>query len=133
MITLLTGKKGSGKTKKLIELANKAASESKGNVVVLEKGSKLTYDIAPSIRLINVDDYSVNGEAGLQGFVCGILAGNYDITDVFVDSTLKVIDESELDAFVTGLAPAAKDVNIVLLVSADDADIPSSLTDYIAK
>ncbi len=133
MITLLTGKKGSGKTKKLIELANKAASESKGNVVVLEKGSKLTYDIAPSIRLINVDDYSVNGEAALQGFVCGILAGNYDITDVFVDSTLKVIDEEELDAFVTGLAPAAKDVNIVLLVSADDADIPSSLTDYIAK
>ncbi len=133
MITLLTGKKGSGKTKKLIELANKAANESKGNVVVLEKGSKLTYDIAPSIRLINVDDYSVNGEAALQGFVCGILAGNYDITDVFVDSTLKVIDEEELDAFVTGLAPAAKDVNIVLLVSADDADIPSSLTDYIAK
>ena len=133
MITLLTGKKGSGKTKKLIELANKAASESKGNVVVLEKGSKLTYDIAPSIRLINVDDYSVNGEAALQGFVCGILAGNYDITDVFVDSTLKVIDEEELDAFVTGLAPAAKDVNIVLLISADDADIPSSLTDYIAK
>ncbi len=133
MITLLTGKKGSGKTKKLIELANKAASESKGNVVVLEKGSKLTYDIAPAIRLINVDDYSVNGEAALQGFVCGILAGNYDITDVFVDSTLKVINEEELDAFVTGLAPAAKDVNIVLLVSADDADIPSSLTDYIAK
>ncbi len=133
MITLLTGKKGSGKTKKLIELANKAANESKGNVVVLEKGSKLTYDIAPSIRLINVDDYSVSGEAALQGFVCGILAGNYDITDVFVDSTLKVIHESELEAFVTGLAPAAKDVNIVLLVSADDADIPAGLTDYIAK
>jgi energy-coupling factor transporter ATP-binding protein EcfA2 len=133
MITLLTGKKGSGKTKKLIELANKAANESKGNVVVLEKGSKLTYDIAPSIRLINVDDYGVSGKDSLKGFVCGILAGNYDITDVFVDSTLKVIDESELEAFVTGVAPASKDVNMVLLVSADEADVPAGLTDYIAK
>ncbi|MDO4458615.1 MAG: hypothetical protein Q4C42_00770 [Clostridia bacterium] len=133
MITLLTGKKGTGKTKKLIELANAAVAADKGSVVVLEKGSKLTYDIDHGARLINVDDYAVKGEAELKGFICGILAGNYDITDIFVDSTLKVVDAADLEALVTGIAPAAKETNIVLLVSLDNADVPASLTNYIAE
>ena len=90
MITLLTGKKGSGKTKKLIDLANAAVEKSNGNVVVVEKGLKLTYDISHAARLIDIDAYDVQGGKGLYGFLAGICAGNYDVTDVFVDSTLKI-------------------------------------------
>ena len=97
MITLLIGKKGSGKTKKLIELANEAVKNSNGNVVVIEKSLKLTYDISHKARLVDSDAYSIEGLDALVGFVSGICAANYDVTDVFVDSTLKIIG-SDMDA-----------------------------------
>ncbi len=77
MITLLIGKKGSGKTKKLIELANEAVQNSNGNVVVIEKGLKLTYDISHKARLVDSDAYGIEGLDALVGFVSGICAANY--------------------------------------------------------
>ena len=133
MISLLIGKKGTGKTKKLIELANKAVKESKGCVVVIEKGQKLTYDIDHDARLINVDEYSVGCGASLCGFISGILAANYDVTDIFVDSTLKIIAAEDLEKLVQTLAPVAKDITVTFLVSADAADLPASLMDYVAQ
>ncbi|MEE0265450.1 MAG: hypothetical protein UD936_07470, partial [Acutalibacteraceae bacterium] len=90
MVTLLIGRKGSGKTKKLIALANEAVTQSTGNVVVIEKGAKLTYDVTPKARLIDTDEYQIAGYDVLFGFISGICAGNYDITDIFVDSTFKI-------------------------------------------
>ena len=91
MITLIVGKKGSGKTKKLIERANEAVKTSDGNVIVIEKGLKLTYDISYQARLVDSDAYGIKGSDALYGFVSGICAGNYDVTDIFIDSTLKII------------------------------------------
>ena len=93
MITLIVGKKGSGKTKKLIERATKAVETSNGNVIVIEKGLKLTYDLPHQARLIDTDAYNVSGAQMLFGFVSGICAGNYDVTDIFIDSTLKIIGQ----------------------------------------
>ena len=90
MVTLLIGIKGSGKTKKLISLANEAVTKSTGNVVVIEKGAKLTYDVTHKARLIDTDQYHVSGYDVLFGFISGICAGNYDVTDIFVDSTFKI-------------------------------------------
>jgi energy-coupling factor transporter ATP-binding protein EcfA2 len=137
MITLLIGKKGSGKTKKLIELANNATTESKGNVVVIEKGLKLTYDIDHKARLIDVDAYGITGLDAMAGFVSGICAGNYDVTDIFVDSTLKIIgtQSADLEKLVStfdALSTSAA-TNMVLSVSAAEEDIPSSIAQYIAK
>ena len=99
MITLLIGKKGSGKTKKLIELANEAVKNSNGNVVVIEKGLKLTYDISHKARLVDSDAYSIEGLDALVGFISGICAANYDVTDIFVDSTLKITGKGVGAAF----------------------------------
>ena len=87
MVTLLIGKKGTGKTKKLISLANEAVAASTGNVVVIEKGSKLTYDVTHKARLIDTEQYLISGYDMLFGFISGICAGNYDVTDILVDST----------------------------------------------
>ena len=127
MITLLIGKKGSGKTKKLIELANEAVQNSNGNVVVIEKGLKLTYDISHKARLVDSDAYGIEGLDALVGFVSGICAANYDVTDVFVDSTLKIggTDMAALDAFVENVAHL--EVNIILSVSADKTEIPAHI------
>ena len=88
MVTLIIGKKGSGKTKKLISLANEAVSASNGNVVVVEKGAKLTYDVTHKARLIDTDQYAITGYDSFFGFLSGICAGNYDAR--FTNSALRV-------------------------------------------
>ena len=137
MVTLLVGKKGSGKTKKLIEHANEAVKNSNGNVVVIEKGLKLTYDISHQARLIDTEAYNIQGVDALFGFISGICAGNYDVTDMFVDSTLKIIgdDMNVLAAFIEKIDALSKqaEVKVTLSVSADEKDIPESLGAIISK
>ena len=131
MVTLIIGKKGSGKTKKLIQLANEAVAKSSGNVVVIDKGSKLTYDVTHKARLIDTDVYGVKGYDMLLGFISGICAGNYDVTDIFVDSTFKICPEAVngLEAFVVRLnaLEAESEAKITLLVSSGDAELPAEL------
>ena len=131
MITLLIGKKGSGKTKKLIEHANEAVVKSSGNVVVIEKGLKLTYDISHKARLIDTDAYAINGADAMFGFVSGICAGNYDVTDILIDSTLKIIGQDivALEKLVAKLKVLAESANttITLSVSAGEEELPEAL------
>lgn len=131
MITLLTGKKGSGKTKKLIDLANAAVEKSNGNVVVIEKGLKLTYDISHDARLIDSDAYGIKGLDALEGFLCGICAGNYDVTDILLDSTLKIIgqDMTALADLITKAKKLSEAANVTftLSISADESEIPADV------
>ena len=133
MITLIVGKKGSGKTKKLIQLANDAVKASSGNVVCIEKGAKLTYDIDHKARLVDIEQYNVSGFDALFGFLSGICAGNYDVTDIFVDSTLKIAgdDMNQLADFVQSLNTLAQfsETKITLYISADVQDIPEIIND----
>ena len=127
MIKLIVGTKGTGKTKTLIEMAKKAAEESKGNVVCVEKGEKLVRELPNTVRLVNSEEYDIQGFACLYGFLAGFLAGNYDITHIFVDATLKIggTDMAALDAFVENVAHL--EVNIILSVSADKTEIPAHI------
>ena len=131
MVTLIIGKKGSGKTKKLIQLANEAVAKSSGNVVVIEKGAGLTYDVTHKARLIDTDVYGVKGYSMLLGFISGICAGNYDVTDIFVDSTFKICPEAVngIEDFITKLNALSDEsgAHITLLVSSDEAELPSGL------
>ncbi len=98
MFKVVIGVKGTGKTKQLIEKVNTAAEESNGSVVCIEKGTKLTYDIKHKARLIDTDQYGICDAQSLFGFIAGIIASNHDITDLFVDSALKIC-ENDLAAF----------------------------------
>ena len=137
MITLLIGKKGSGKTKKLIELANAAVESSNGNVVVIEKGLKLTYDISHKARLVDSDPYGIQGKDALIGFVSGICAANYDVTDIFIDSTLKItgkgVEEIEPITMQLKALSESSEANIYLLVSAEAAELPEAVLEFVAK
>ncbi len=129
MIKLYIGGKGSGKTKTLIELVNKAAAESQGSVVCIEKGDKLRLDITYKARLINTDTYGIeNGEA-LFGFITGILSSNNDITDLFVDSSLKICanDTAAFESMLNKLVPIVDQINVVMTASIPVEECPDGI------
>ena len=136
MVKLLIGTKGTGKTKRLIAQANVAIDNSKGYVAVVARGMELRYDITHSARLIDVKEYGVKGSDMLLGFLSGICAGNYDITDIFVDSTLKIIgeDPAVFADFVTKLVPMSEHTgtNITLSVSLAEEMIPAEIKSLIS-
>lgn len=129
MVTLILGRKGSGKTKKLMAMCNAAVEQSKGNVVFIEKDNILTYDISHKARLVAAEDYAIKGYEALYGYIAGMCAGNYDITDVFVDSVLK-IGGPDLEALADLVEKLGKlEANIVMSVSADKSDIPARVAE----
>lgn len=129
MIKLLIGSKGSGKTKTLIELTNNAAESSKGSVVCIEKGDKLKHEITYKARLIDTDYYMVTDAEALCGFIAGILASNSDITDIYVDSALKICgnDVPGFEAILPRLEKLAKDINLVMSASIAVDECPESI------
>ncbi len=98
MLKLMIGVKGTGKTKTLIEMVNSAINVSQGAVVCIEKGDKLRYDIKYQARLINTDEFLIDDAQSLFGFVAGILASNHDVTELFIDSALKICN-NDMPAF----------------------------------
>ena len=98
MVKLIMGLKGSGKTKTLVDLVIKAVAEENGDVVCIEKDKNLTYDIPYTARLIHASEYGINTNKLLRGFICGLHAGNYDITHVFIDNFYKLLDDSSPEA-----------------------------------
>lgn len=132
MIKLITGKRGSGKTKVLINLIKDAAQNTRGNVVCIEKAMQLTYDIPYSVRLVDVDSYSIDSYDKLYGFISGMIAGNYDISEVFVDGILKIggRDYEQLGAFLDAVEKITSEIEIVFTVSEDDENLPESVLKY---
>ena len=134
MINLIVGSKGSGKTKKMIEMINASAKTTPGNIVCIEKSMKLTYDIDHAARLIDVDEYSISGYDMLYGFVAGVLAGNYDIVEVYIDGVLKLggHDREGLGGLLAKLDKVSGEgVKIIVTVSADEAELTVSVKKYL--
>ncbi len=91
MVRVIMGVKGTGKTKQMIELINSAVNTENGHVVCMEKGNKLTYDINSKIRLVESSQYDISNYDVLKGFICGLYAGNFDTTHMFIDSLTKIV------------------------------------------
>ncbi len=134
MISIILGHKGAGKTKQLISCVNEAVETSKGNVVCVEKETKLTYDVNYRARLIATDEYEVKGYAAFYGFLAGVCAGNHDITDVLVDATLRIggRDYNELASFLEKIYELASvnEKNFVFTISADKEELPASIFNF---
>ena len=134
MIKLIVGAKGSCKTKTLIDMIDQATRTSAGNIVVIEKSMKLTTEINHKARLLDVDEYDINGAQMLYGFVAGVLAGNYDITELFIDGILKVVDH-DLNEAAKVLAEIDKitgsNVEVVVTVSASVDELPEGIKKYL--
>ena len=135
MLKLILGLKGSGKTKTLIEMVNDASQNSKGSVVCIEKGQKLIYDVKYTARLVEADAYNVDNPHSLYGFIAGIAASDHDLTDLFVDSALKIVG-NDVDEFVNFVEATAALVdklgfNCVMTSSIAVDDAPEALKKYL--
>ena len=129
MIKLIIGNRGSGKTKILIDMMKEALKTSKGTVVCVDKSKKLMYDVNSAIRLVDVEQYGITGHKSFAGFILGILANNYDITDIFIDSLFKIVgrDYDKLEEFFNSINDYAKDINIVFTVSTDVSELSENV------
>jgi len=134
MISLILGHKGSGKTKHLIACVNEAIDTSKGNVICVEKETKLTYDVNYRARLIATDDYEVKGYDTFFGFLAGVCAGDHDITDVLVDATLRIggRDYNALAKFLEQIyeLSSTHEKSFVFTISADKEELPESIFNF---
>ncbi len=136
MVKIITGKKGTGKTKILIDMINDAAKNTDGYVVCIDKGTKLRYDISTSVRIIDTDHCKVHSFDAFYGLVVGMLEANYDIKEVFVDTVLKVCgaDYEALAAMLNKIeAFTGENVEVVFTVSVDNEELPESVLKYIVK
>ena len=135
MIHVIMGLKGSGKTKKLIDSINAAIAEAHGDVVCIEYGKKLTYDVNYRVRLVDSKEYGISNLDMLKGFLSGLHAGNYDITNVYIDNLYKTIgaDREAGEAFIVWCAEFAEanNMNITVTVSDDPAMASDKVKAYL--
>lgn len=136
MVKLIMGLKGSGKTKKLVDLVVEALKDGSGDVVVIEKERSLTYDIPYQARLIDAGSYDIGSYELLKGFLSGIHAGNYDITHFFIDNYYKLVGDKSLDAMVNFVRwlnsfSESEKVDFYLSISANPETVPDELKQYI--
>ena len=137
MISLIIGHKGSGKTKILVDAVNAATERSSGNVVCVEKAKNLTYDVNSRCRLISADEYFVSGFDALYGFLSGICAGDYDITDIFVDATFRIggRDYEQLADFLEKVNAIAEmsSTAFTFTISTDVENLPERIFKFCVK
>ena len=136
MVSIIMGLKGSGKTKKLVDLVREAVKEETGDVVCIERERKLTFAIPSQARLIDASAYDIGSYEFLKGLICGVHAGNYDITHFFIDNFYKLVNDKApeaLEAFLQWLDrfSEAEKISFVISISADPAAVPDSVKKYI--
>ncbi|MDO5397479.1 MAG: twitching motility protein PilT [bacterium] len=135
MVELLIGKKGTGKTKALIEKVNNASAVVKGNVVFISKDSaRSMYDIKSKVRMVDTKEFSITTYSEFLGFICGIISRDFDITNIFIDGIFKIVDSDNLDGFETFLEKLQEvstkfNIDFEISVSIDKDAAP----DYIKK
>ena len=135
MVQLITGLKGSGKTKKLVDMVRAAVNEETGDVVCIEKERKLTFDIPYQARLIDAGVYDIGSYEFLRGLIFGVHAGNYDITHFFIDNFYKLVNDKSTEALVDFLGWLDKfsreeKISFVISLSIDPATLPESVLQY---
>ena len=138
MIQVVLGKKGSGKTKRLIDLANEQLKVEHGDIVFIDDDKRYMYDLRHEIRFVNAGDYALDEHRSrdwFYGLLGGMLAINFDISVVYIDAFLKLVnneDFADLEPLFAKLETLSKDnnCNFVISVSGDPQDLPEFITRY---
>ena len=135
MIQVIAGKKGSGKTKRILDMANKAAQESRHDVVFIDDDNRYMFDLRHEVRFINASEYDLSNDQMFMGLLCSVVAQNFDIGLICIDAFKKLI-KSELDStewFFQRLEKLSEkhNVNFAISISADTEELPEFIKKYV--
>lgn len=135
MIQIIFGEKGTGKTKRILELANRLSKEAKGSTIFIDDDNSYMYDLDYAIRFINTTEYGVSGPKMFYGFLCGLAASDYDLEYIFVDGFLSQVKHelSTLEEFFEQVKRFSDQhgIHIVLSVSGTPDRLPAFLRDLV--
>ena len=135
MIQVIAGKKGSGKTKRLIDLTNATAREAAHDVIFLDDDNRYMFDVDHKVRFINAEDYHIHTADMFIGFLGGILSSNFDVGTIFIDAFLNLchtkLEDTEPVVKVLNELGAKQNVDFVLSLSADPEELPQFLKQYL--
>ncbi len=134
MLKILVGKKGVGKTKRIIQMANEAAGGAKGNVVFIDDDNRYMYEIKRPIRFIDASEYKLDSAPMFLGFIAGLMANDYDLDTLYIDGFLKIVCTEQLDeleTFFKRLEKLTKDLNVIISIKGDPSDMPEALRKYL--
>ena len=135
MIQVIAGKKGSGKTKRLIDLTNTTARDAEHDVIFLDDDNRYMFDVDHKVRFINAEDYHIRNADMFIGFLCGILSSNFDVGTIFIDAFLKLVhvELADTEPVIKILAElgAKHNVDFVLSLSADPEELPVFYKQYL--
>ena len=132
MIHLIYGKKGSGKSKKLLDMANAQVDNASGNIVYVDDNNRCMYDLKHEIRFINTADYRIDTAQKLYGFICGILSGDFDISTIYIDGLKKMVKDEEEDiiALLESFEEIFDEIDAYMVLSGSHQE-PEQLKKYI--
>ena len=135
MIKVIMGLKGTGKTKQLISAIQEAVATEAGDIVCIEYGKKLTYDLPYKVRLVDSEEYGIKNADLLKGLISGLHAGNFDITHIFIDNLYKTIGRNHDvgEEFISWAAQfcEANNLKLTLSVSDDPEDASEAIKKYL--
>lgn len=136
MIEFVYGAKGSGKTKKMIDMANAEVGSAKGDILFINDRDKYRVTVDTKIRFINSEDFEIKGEDELYGFISGVIAGNYDVDVVYIDNLLRILDADgpdDISGILEKLDKIQKkqDIKFVLSLSCEESTVPDCVKNYL--
>lgn len=134
MVTLIAGKKGSGKSKEIVKQANDELNTTKGNMIFIDDDNRPMYELHHDIRFINLSEFPITNSCEFLGFICGLISNNYDIEKVFIDgimNTVKMTSQELADWFVRIEDIAtAYDINFIITLNYEN-EIPEGLHRFL--
>lgn len=134
MVRLIMSGSGEGKTKQLIELMENAAEKEVGCMVCIEPKRNMSFNLRHQTRMIDSSEFGIDSFEALRGFICGLYAGNYDISHIFIDNLFQVArssDERQVGEFLNWLDSFSSPLNLKITVTASAN--PDSATDTMRK
>ena len=135
MIGVIFGEKGTGKTKQILEMANKSVLAAKGNTIFIDDDTSYIYDLSAKARFINASDYGITTPKMLYGFLCGLAASDFDLENIYIDGLLSIIGH-ELDSL-AGLFDDLKtfsgknNLNIIMSITGSKETVPAFMKEYV--
>lgn len=135
MIQVIYGKKGSGKTKRLVDMANAEVNTAKGDIVYIDDDSRCMYDLRHEVRFVNCCDYGIDNQDKLYGFISGMMAQDYDISSIYIDGIKNILEKGikNLNGFFNELdkITGENDISVYMVISGNEDQLPEFMKKYI--